>query len=281
MSPHTPGPRRRRVAPRVPLPNGLARAAVRFAPVSFAGTFVALAMTAMLTSACGFLADTVALDRLVARGARVGLGDRIGIRLPDGTEAHPRVTALYTRGAGLSPVTLPRTALEGHVSSPYDTEVLVRRERGADVAHVSRALSAVGEVAGKAAYTHAADRDREVNRWGNRVLALVLGGFAAVAAVNTLVMTVAERRHEVAALRLIGATRAQVLRMLRWEAAVVAASALALGTGIALLTLHPMIDGLYEAPPYIPPLLYTAIAATVTALTFTATTLPARAALRR
>lgn len=40
------------------LPNGLARAAIRFKPSSFVGTFVALLMAAAIVSACGILLET-------------------------------------------------------------------------------------------------------------------------------------------------------------------------------------------------------------------------------
>lgn len=40
------------------LPNGLARAAVRSRPASFAGTFVALLMSALIVTACGILLET-------------------------------------------------------------------------------------------------------------------------------------------------------------------------------------------------------------------------------
>ena len=43
---------------RLMVPNGLARAAVRFKPAAFAGTFVALMMAAMIVSACGILLET-------------------------------------------------------------------------------------------------------------------------------------------------------------------------------------------------------------------------------
>lgn len=39
-------------------PNGLAREAVRFKPASFAGTFLALLMSALIVSACGILLET-------------------------------------------------------------------------------------------------------------------------------------------------------------------------------------------------------------------------------
>ncbi|WP_055575431.1 hypothetical protein, partial [Streptomyces albus] len=54
-----------------------------------------------------------------------------------------------------------------------------------------------------------------------------------------------------------------------------------LGTAIALVTLFPMIDGLFQAPPYIPPGLYAAMAAGVAGLTLAATTIPARLLLAR
>ncbi|MGW4385934.1 hypothetical protein [Streptomyces sp. NPDC004685] len=40
------------------VPNGLARAAVRFKQAAFVGTFVALMMAAMIVSACGILLET-------------------------------------------------------------------------------------------------------------------------------------------------------------------------------------------------------------------------------
>lgn len=111
-------------------------------------------------------------------------------------------------------------------------------------------------------------------------MAAVLGGFAAVAAVNTLVMTVLGRRSELGTLRLIGTTRRQVLRMVRWEALLVALAGIVLGTAIALATLVPMVRGLTGQSPYIPPLVYGSFAGAVLLLGLTAATLPALAVLR-
>lgn len=111
-------------------------------------------------------------------------------------------------------------------------------------------------------------------------MAAVLGGFAAVAAVNTLVMTVLDRRRELTMLRLVGSTRRQVMGMIRWEALLVTVAGAALGIAIALATLFPMMKGLTGESPYIPPaLLGTFVAATV-GLGLAAALIPARAALR-
>ncbi|MGW7792519.1 ABC transporter permease, partial [Streptomyces tricolor] len=204
----------------------------------------------------------IAIDRTLAVSAGVKVGDRLPLYLPDGTEAGPEVVAVYARGLGLPAVTMDRASLAAHVTSGFDSALLVR---GGD---------ATGLAPGRST-------DRELNAWANYTMAAVLGGFAAVAAVNTLVMTVLDRRRELGALRLVGATRRQVLDMLRWEGLLVAVAGTAVGTAIAAATLIPMMRGLTGEDPYVPPLTYAAFAGGAAALGMLAATLPARAALRR
>ncbi|MEV3855377.1 FtsX-like permease family protein [Streptomyces sp. NPDC050095] len=211
----------------------------------------------------------VALDASLARNAHVDVGDRLTLRLPDGTKTTPTVSATYERGLGLSQVTLPRAALTGHVTNPYDTELWTK-------GGTAQSLSALGTPLARADYTTAQSLDRELNAWANTTMAAVLGGFAAIAAVNTLVMTVLDRRRELGTLRLIGSTRSQVLRMIRWEALLVACAGIALGTAIALATLIPMMNGLTGQGPYVPPLLYGAFAGAALVLGLAATSIPAR-----
>ncbi|MGW2635465.1 ABC transporter permease [Streptomyces sp. NPDC001348] len=216
----------------------------------------------------------VALDASLARNAHVGVGDRVRLYLPDGTRAKPLVVATYARGMGLAQITLGRAALAGHVTSSFDTELWTK-------GGTARALAPLGTVLDRGGYATARSLDRELNAWANAVMAGVLGGFAAVAAGNTLVMTVLDRRRELGTLRLIGSTRRQILRMIRWEALLVAVAGIALGTAIALATLVPMMNGLTGQGPYIPPRLYGAFAGGVLLLGLGAAALPARAALRR
>ncbi|MGW6139618.1 ABC transporter permease [Streptomyces sp. NPDC055140] len=216
----------------------------------------------------------IALDANLARTARVSVGDRLEIRLPDGTEAAPEVAATYGRGLGLSQVTLPGADLAGHVTTSFDTELWTKGGTPDSLAPLGTALD-------RGDYTTAQSLDRELNAWANTVMAAVLGGFAAVAAVNTLVMTVLDRRRELGTLRLIGSTHRQVMRMIRWEALLVALAGIGLGTGIAVATLVPMMNGLTGQSAYIPPLVYGSFAGSVLVLGLAATALPARAALRR
>ncbi|MCJ0870810.1 ABC transporter permease [Streptomyces sp. AP-93] len=213
---------------------------------------------------------TVAVDRTLAEATRTGTGDRIDLRLPDGTRATPEIVAVYTRGLGLGEVTLPATDLAGHTTAGRPTELLVR----------GPAPEGLGPVLSAAAWTSEQSVDRRLNAWANTTMAAVLGGFAAVAAANTLVMTVLDRRRELHLLRLIGSTRRQILRMLCWEALLVSGAGIALGSSIALATLFPLTKAMTGTTPYVPPLVYGSFAAAAITLTLAATTLPARRSLR-
>ncbi|WP_406182824.1 FtsX-like permease family protein [Streptomyces sp. NBC_01006] len=214
---------------------------------------------------------TVAVDRSLAESARLGVGDRVELRLPDGVPANPEIVAVYTRGLGLGQVTLPAADLTGHTTAGRATELLIR---GPVPAGPGSAMST-------SEWTTAQNTDREVNAWANTVMAAVLGGFAAVAAANTLVMTVLDRRRELRMLRLVGSTRRQVLRMLRWEALLIGGAGVTLGSAIALATLFPLTKAVTGAPPHIPPMLYASFAAAALTLGLASTALPARWSLRR
>ncbi|MFG2716795.1 ABC transporter permease [Streptomyces sp. NPDC048416] len=218
---------------------------------------------------------TAAVDSSLADAAHVRPGDRLALLLPDGTKAAPKIVATYERGLGLAQVTLPQGDLKAHLSAPNPTTLLARATPAA-----AAPLAALGHVTDAAGYATAQSTDRAVNAWANTVMAAVLGGFAAVAAVNTLVMTVFDRRRELGTLRLIGTTRRQVLSMIRWEALLVVAAGVVIGTAIALATLVPMMNGLTGHAPYVPPLLYGSFAGAILVLGLAATGLPARAALK-
>lgn len=228
---------------------------------------------------------TVAVDSLLAGSAHVKVGDRLPLWLGDGSRLQPRVVAVYGRGLGLGQVLLSRAAVAAHAATAYDTQVLVRDTAGASAPEVAARLRALGlpgaTVTDRAGYRAQADKDLEINAWGNRVMAGVLGGFAAVAAANTLVMTVLDRRREIALLRLTGTTRRQVFGMLRWESLVVGLAGLGVGTVIAWITLVPVARGVAGTAPYVPPVLAASLAAATLLLTLTATTLPAAATLRK
>jgi putative ABC transport system permease protein len=179
---------------------------------------------------------------------------------------------------------LPRADLAPHVAAAFNSDVLVALD-GADAAEVRRAIEGLDipgiVVTDRQGYQAAVDDDLALNNWGNRVMTGVLGGFAAIAAVNTLVMVVLDRRREVALLRLTGTTRRQVRAMFHWEALLVATTAVVLGGAIAMVTLFGFAHGATGTAPYIPPVQGAAIVVGTLALGMLATAIPARVLLRR
>ncbi|MFE8919512.1 FtsX-like permease family protein [Streptomyces rochei] len=218
--------------------------------------------------------DRIAIDKTLAHSADVGVGDRLPLHLPDGTKARPEVVAVYGRGLGLATVTMDRASLAGHVTSGFDSTLLVSGGS-------AKSLTALGQVTDATGYATEKSLDAKLGAWMNNTMAAVLGGFAAVAAVNTLVMTVLDRRRELGVLRLVGTTRRQVLTMLGWESLLVSAAGLVIGSAIAAATLIPMMRGVTGQAPYAPPLLYGSFAVAGVGLALLAVTLPAAAALRR
>jgi putative ABC transport system permease protein len=262
----------------VPTGSGEFKALQGAATQGVAGSGAQLAKVQDLAVTDGSLdrigAGRIAIDKTLAGTANVGVGDRMPLYLPDGTEARPDVVAVYGHGLGLGTVTMDRASLAGHTTSGFDSTLLVSGGS-------QEPLAALGEVTDASGFATAQSLNAKTGAWMNTTMAAVLGGFAAIAAINTLVMTVLARRRELGTLRLVGSTRRQVMRMLGWESLLVSAAGVLLGSTIAAATLIPMMSGMTGQAPYVPPLVYGSFVAAVGGLTLLAVTLPARGVLRR
>jgi putative ABC transport system permease protein len=232
-------------------------------------------------------AGTVAVSELAAGTIGATVGERIRLRLGDGTPITPRVVATYQRGLGFGDFTFPDHTIQGHLTDPLAHAVLVRLAEGADPGQVDAALAGLTRryrglgVLDRAGFHAAQTQQQALNTWVNLLMAGVLLGYIAVSAANSLVMGTSQRARELALLRLVGTTRRQVLQMMRWEGVIVVAAATVIGVGIAGLTLSALSVGLTGTPmPYLPPLAGAALLAGVAALGMTAILVPTRLALR-
>jgi putative ABC transport system permease protein len=226
---------------------------------------------------------TVAVSEYAAETIGARLGERIRLRLGDGTPITPRVVAIYQRGLGFGEFTFPHATLRGHLTKALDETVLVRLADRADPSALARLSGRYPGllVLDRAGFQAAQATEQAQEGWVNLLLLGVLLGYVAVAVANTLVMDVSQRARELALLRLVGTTRRQVLRMLRWEGVIVVLTGSVIGTVIAALTLTALSLGLTGDPvPYVPPLAGAALLAGAAALSMTAILLPARLVLR-
>ncbi|MFI0356913.1 FtsX-like permease family protein [Actinomadura sp. 9N407] len=229
----------------------------------------------------GRLADlrgtAVALSRDVAGGTEVGAIKPLW--LGDGTRIRPRVVAIYERGLGLGDVLLPRDLVAAHASSTLDDHVLVAGD--ADLRSVAARYAGARVVTADAFGAHLSQELR-LQSFMSYVVVAAIFGFIVIGLVTTLALATAGRGRELTLLRAAGATRRQVLRAVRLEAAIVLGTGLAAGALIAAITLMSFATAVTGLPlPSVPPLQAALVLLFIAGSGTAATMLPARLLLRR
>ncbi|MEW1772944.1 ABC transporter permease [Streptomyces sp. NPDC086777] len=173
---------------------------------------------------------------------RHAVGQRVRVWLGDGTSKTLRIAAVLRTGTGdngvyVTPANAPGAAVDRvdvALRDGADPGAVATRLREAVRAGGGRVLTAEQWVAATSPRT-----DRTTRLGFLLVLGLALL-YTAISLVNTMVMATAGRERERAALRLAGATRAQVLRLAGVEALAVVAVGALLGLLVAVLELAGM-----------------------------------------
>ncbi|WP_066583981.1 FtsX-like permease family protein [Cellulomonas timonensis] len=237
--------------------------------------------------------DTVAVDAGSARAHPVG--STLDLVLGDGTPVRAEVVAVHGRGLAFGSIILAGDLAAGH-SAHLAQSVLVRTDGTAAASEALAGFTAehpgvvlldgsAGASAGAGASAEAGGADGlgavPPELWINLVVLAVLLGYLLLGVVNTLVAGTLERRHEIAALRLAGATPRQVRSMMRREAALASGVALAAGGLLSVVPLAMLGIGFLDRPlPAGPWWLAPGVAALVVVLAFAAVELPTRRTLR-
>ncbi|MEV0091466.1 FtsX-like permease family protein [Streptomyces sp. NPDC050738] len=220
--------------------------------------------------------DTVAVGKDRAESLGVEPGDTVELRYGDGTKARLHVVATYERALGVGDFLLPHDQLAVHVTAPRDSRVLVAVDSPKAAAAVQAALSPYTGLHLAPATGADVRPTPEPDQKNMLVIGVgVIGGFTVLAVVSTLALITIGRRRELDLLRLVGAGRRQVARMLALETALITTAGLVIGTVVAAVPL--MAFGLTAAGtlPYLPPADYAVIALTVTAAAAAGTLIPA------
>ncbi|MEU3527835.1 ABC transporter permease [Streptomyces sp. NPDC038707] len=170
------------------------------------------------------------------------VGDRVPVWLGDGTRTTLRIAAVMAVGTGNNGVYVTPANARGAAVDRVD----VGLARGADAGAVAERLRAAvagggGQVLTKAQFVAATYP--ETNRTARLGFLLVLGIallYTGISLANTMVMATSDRVRDLAVLRLAGATRRQVLRLVGAEAVMVVAVGALLGLLVAALNLLGM-----------------------------------------
>ncbi|MEU9118464.1 FtsX-like permease family protein [Streptomyces sp. NPDC048506] len=236
-------------------------------------------------SLAGLRGDTVALPESSAKGH--ALGERIPMRMGDGTKVEPRLVATVGERRGYGAVLMPAAQVTAHTTKGVVPQLLVAAAPGTDTARLAAELTGPGAASpglravDRSSLVTAQVKQNDTQTWVAYLLVAMVIGYAVIALVNTLVMATAERRREFTLQRLIGATRAQVMRMMTVEALLTALAGIVLGLLVAAATLVPLSYAVLErALPAGPPSILITVVAFALVLTLGATLLSARMALR-
>jgi putative ABC transport system permease protein len=228
----------------------------------------------------------VSVDRARSLDARVGAA--VSLWLGDGHLVRLRVAATYASSLGLGEYVLPHALVVEHVSNPMNAQMLVKYADGADSAALDAKLASLTDrtpglaVLDRGEARAAEDEEADRDAWVTYLMIAVLMAFITIAAANSLVMAVGERKRELALLRLVGATSRQVTRMVRWEALAVIGFGVFIGVAVAAATLVPFSLALADtAVPYLPWQVFAGVVAGALLLGLGASELPTRNALRR
>ena len=201
----------------------------------------------------GTLSDLVGprlvIDTVTADDLQLRVGSEFHGSFADGTTANLRVVAIYRRGLGFAAFTLSTNALRPHTDR-LDDLVLVADRKGADrtavaheLAHIANELSPGASIQTAGRYQSVRGTSVAQNDWTLHALVSVLLVYVSIAAANNLVTAAISRRRELAALRSVGTTRGQILRMICIELTVLLMASVLIGGAIAVATLIPLVKG--------------------------------------
>jgi putative ABC transport system permease protein len=189
------------------------------------------------------------------------------------------VVALYERGFGFGDVLLPRDLVAAHAATTLDDYVLVNGS--GDLSSLMSRFAGL-HTASAGDYGRTLTEQARHDGLMGLIAVVAIAGFILVGVVTTLGVATASRRRELTLLRLVGATRQQLMRALRLETAIILGTGTLVGAAVAGVTLFAFASGVTGLPMLsVPPLAGAGMVAAVAVPGAAAVLVPARRMLRR
>ncbi|MDT0309409.1 ABC transporter permease [Streptomyces sp. DSM 44917] len=187
----------------------------------------------------GLAGDRAVVDTDTAEDFGWSVGDSFPVTYEDGTAGELTVSGLYEGNMMISGIMMDAATLEPHMDRVTDMQVMLRTEGGAGDATRERLEAALGDNPAVQVQDRE-DISEDIAFMFTLMLNLLYGllAMAVIVAVlgviNTLAMSVFERRQEIGMLRAIGLDRRATKRMVRLESVVIALFGGVLGVGLGV-----------------------------------------------
>lgn len=216
----------------------------------------------MTSGSTGALAQgQILIDSDVAKTNNLTVGGTLPATFPDGTSGTLTVGGVYAKNAMVDPVTMANATLVQHGAEPSIGRVLVKGANGESAALKQSLVDSAGNNPIVKVETKQDLRDQfssvisfALNMMYGLLAMSVL--VAILGVINTMAMSVFERKREIGMLRAIGLDRKGIKRMVRLESVVISLFGAVLGVGLGCFlawavngTLKSSIDGLTTVLP--------------------------------
>jgi putative ABC transport system permease protein len=165
------------------------------------------------------------------------VGSTVPVTYPDGTGSRLTVGGVYRNSAALGSVLIGESVLSPHTTTPFYSAVLVKGVTGATASLQQALKDSTGDNPLIDVRTKRQMRDHfsaQINLLLYAMYALLAMAviIATLGVVNTLAMSILERKREIGMLRAVGLSRNAVKRMVRLESVLIATFGAALGIAV-------------------------------------------------
>ena len=218
--------------------NGRTRQVTVFDPTQSAGT---LEPEAVEGSVAELGSGQLAVGESLADDNDWTLGTTLPVRFTDGTTEELEVGAIYENSTTLQQLIIPEATWNAHQVQSITNLVVISLADGVDVESGRSAVEAATTPFAAPDVQTTAEYIDEATSRVNQMLGLIYAMLALAIIIalmgiaNTLSLSIYERVRELGLLRAVGADRAQVRSMVRWESVVIALFGTVGGLGVGLL----------------------------------------------
>ncbi|MEC4017321.1 ABC transporter permease [Streptomyces sp. H27-D2] len=179
------------------------------------------------------------IDQKTADKQHLKPGDSFPVKFDDDKTEQLKVAGVYKGNEMIQGVFLDTPIVDKHRDEAADAQVMLKMKDGPSAAAEDSIVKALGE--NPAVQVHDKEAiSAQIGQMINLMLNMLYGLLAmailiaVLGVINTLAMSVFERKHEIGMLRAIGLDRSKVKRMVRLESIVISLFGAVLGIGLGL-----------------------------------------------
>jgi putative ABC transport system permease protein len=212
-----------------------------------------LSQTLILTMASGtpqaLTAGNLLIDTSTANSDHLSVGDRVPVKFALTGNSTMRIGGIFQTNQLIGSFLVSQAFYVSHFQNPQPNAVLARTDGGAGVEQgVKQALAAYPNVQVQSRAEFEKSQSNQVNQLLGLVYALLALAIliALIGIVNTLMLSVFERTHEIGLLRAVGMKRRQVRAMIRSESVILAVFGAVIGIIVGTLLGIALVSSLHS-----------------------------------